>query len=120
VQLPVLQRLPLLLLLLLLLISSCLCRQLPPLLLSLSIGANAGSQHAAMKGETQLLLLLLMMPLLKCCLSAADAGVGNWSSPSGKSVDGLGAILMRPLHALLMMLPDAVYAASDDADALSL
>jgi hypothetical protein len=50
--------------------ASCLCR----LLLLLSRGANAGSQHAAMNGDAFMLLRLLGVHVLGC-LTAVAAGV---------------------------------------------
>lgn len=117
VQLPNWQRLPLLL------SALRVSRLLMPLLLLLSpASVNAGPQHAFMKGDVLMLLLLSMQ--LPCCFTAADAGVGSWSSISGESADGLVAVSLRPMQDLLLVLPDAGSAcgasASDDADALPL
>ena len=117
VQLPNWQRLPLLL-------SALRVSRLlmPPLLLLSPTSVNTGPQHAFMKGD--LLMLSLLSVQLPCCFTATGASVGSWSSISGASAEGLAAVMLRPMQALLPVLPDDGRAcgasASDDADALPL
>jgi hypothetical protein len=61
-----------------------------------------------MKGDATLpLLLLLSMRLPGCCTTAAGFSVNStWSSPSGRSVEGLSTTLLPLLQAKLFDLLD--------------